>query len=38
MAIIEYGPGATFPGVIGRTADESTPGLAGSGASPRGRS
>ncbi len=25
MAIVEYGPGATFPGVIGRTADESTP-------------
>ena len=25
MAIVEYGPGAAFPGVIGRTADESTP-------------
>ena len=25
MAIIEYGPGAAFPGVIGRTADESAP-------------
>src|SRR5580700_4616378 len=25
MAIIEYEPGATFPGVIGRTAEESTP-------------
>ena len=24
MAIVEYGPGAAFPGVIGRTADEST--------------
>ena len=25
MAIIEYEPGAAFPGVIGRTAEESTP-------------
>src|SRR5437762_3762018 len=25
MAIVEYEPGAAFPGVIGRTADESTP-------------
>ena len=25
MALIEYEPGAAFPGVIGRTADESTP-------------
>ncbi|ORB82837.1 arylsulfatase [Mycobacterium kansasii] len=25
MAITEYQPGTTFPGVIGRTADESTP-------------
>ncbi len=25
MAVIEYGPGAAFPGVIGRTAEESTP-------------
>ena len=25
MAIVEYEPGATFPGVIGRTAEESTP-------------
>ncbi|OOK73488.1 sulfatase family protein [Mycobacterium kansasii] len=25
MAITEYRPGTTFPGVIGRTADESTP-------------
>src|SRR2546421_10652948 len=25
MAIIEYGQGAAFPGVIGRTADESAP-------------
>ena len=25
MAIVEYGPGAAFPGVIGRTTDESTP-------------
>jgi hypothetical protein len=25
MAIVEYEPGAAFPGVIGRTAGESTP-------------
>ena len=25
MPVVEYGPGAAFPGVIGRTADESTP-------------
>ena len=25
MAVVEYEPGAAFPGVIGRTADESTP-------------
>src|SRR5690348_12508623 len=25
VPLIEYGPGAAFPGVIGRTADESTP-------------
>ena len=25
MAILEYEPGAAFPGVIGRTADESAP-------------
>src|SRR6185437_10349791 len=25
MAIVEYEPGAAFPGDIGRTADESTP-------------
>ena len=25
MAIVEYGPGAAFPGVIGRTTDESAP-------------
>ena len=25
MPITEYKPGAGFPGVIGRTADESTP-------------
>ena len=34
MALIEYEPDAAFPGVIGRTADESTPGLAGAGAGP----
>jgi arylsulfatase len=25
MAILEYEPGAAFPGVIGRTAEESAP-------------
>ncbi len=25
MAVVEYPPGSTFPGVIGRTTDESTP-------------
>ena len=25
MAVVEYEPGAAFPGVIGRTADESSP-------------
>ena len=25
MALIEYQPGTTFPGVIGRTAEVSTP-------------
>ena len=25
MAVSEYEPGAAFPGVIGRTAEESTP-------------
>jgi hypothetical protein len=25
MPVVEYPPGAAFPGVIGRTADESTP-------------
>jgi arylsulfatase len=25
MALSEYKPGTTFPGLIGRTADESTP-------------
>jgi hypothetical protein len=25
VAVVEYGPGAVFPGVIGRTAEESTP-------------
>ena len=25
MPVVEYGPGVAFPGVIGRTADESTP-------------
>ena len=28
MALNEYKPGTAFPGVIGRTADVSTPGLA----------
>ena len=37
MAIVEYGPGTTFPGVIGRTVDESTPACAGPGTGSRGR-
>ena len=37
MAILEYEPGAAFPGVIGRTADESAPASAGPGAGPRRR-
>ena len=33
MAILEYEPGAAFPGVIGRTAEESAPAV-GSAATP----
>ncbi len=29
MPIVEYPPGAPFPGTIGRTADESSTGVAG---------
>ena len=34
MAILEYEPGEAFPGVIGRTAEESAPASAGSGTGP----